>query len=618
MKKSKNLRKGLRFRIPGILIFAFCLLPFTFPNMALAQGAGYALDFDGVDDYVAVPDNASLDITTAATVEAWVKTNSATALQRVVTKWKTQANQRSYNFGLTIDNKAVFEVNSTGKSGAEVSITGNTTVGTGWCHIAGVYNGTQLRIYLNGVEDQTAVEHTGNIFSGAGSVRIGCQGETTQIEFFNGKIDEVRVWNVARTEAEIRANMCKKLIPANEANLVAYWKLDESSVGAGSAKDSKGSNDGTPINMDASDCVWSGAALGDESIFALGNASITEKAGCMIDVSSPGEADTYSYSVMQVDETPNETGGLLTYSPPRYWEIWAGDPDFDGTFSTTLKFHYDELCGIGDESELKLYRRNNASVATWSVVSATIYNETSEYNGDGYVEITITKATAGDFSGQYIITSSDADNDLSGYYWTGSSTTDWNTTGNWENDTVPNSTSYSVYIPNVSNKPSLGSSISVNNLKVLSSSSVTLDGSTITIGGNLINIGTIDAGVLNSNINIAGSWTNSETFTPGANSVDFNGSTGQNITSGGASFYNITFSGSGTFTLQDALDINGALLISTGTFVMNDKNMNVAGDLTISSGAAFTKGTGTLTFDGTTNLNDNTSTKQNLGKVKVE
>lgn len=208
--------KNTKLFVVSIVIFE---LYWVLPQAAFAQGAGYALDFDGVDESVSVPDDASLDLTTAATVEAWIKTNSTTKTQNVVSKWRENGNKCSYRLGLTSTNKAIFHVNSSGSPADSVSITGNTAVGTGWCHIVGVYNGTHLKIYLNGVEDQNEVSYTLDIASKAAPLRIGCKGVVTPREFFNGKIDEVRIWNVARTETEIRDNMFKKLA-GTESGLV--------------------------------------------------------------------------------------------------------------------------------------------------------------------------------------------------------------------------------------------------------------------------------------------------------------------------------------------------------------------------------------------------------------
>jgi len=75
-KKSKNSGTTLKLSLPGILIFAFYLLLFAFPNMALAQGAGKTYYFyagDGGTDEVDCGNDASLNISgSGITLEAWV------------------------------------------------------------------------------------------------------------------------------------------------------------------------------------------------------------------------------------------------------------------------------------------------------------------------------------------------------------------------------------------------------------------------------------------------------------------------------------------------------------------------------------------------------------------
>ena len=109
--------------------------------------------FDGTKGYIDCGNDASLNPTAAIVVEGWIKTNSTTAAQTILAKWKESGKKCSYKLGLTSANKAVFTVTPDGTTASAVSITGNTAVGTGWCHIVGVYNGTHLKIYLNGVED---------------------------------------------------------------------------------------------------------------------------------------------------------------------------------------------------------------------------------------------------------------------------------------------------------------------------------------------------------------------------------------------------------------------------------------------------------------------------------
>jgi hypothetical protein len=67
-----------------------------------------------------------------------------------------------------------------------------------------------------------------------GPLRIGCNPENKGC--FNGWFDEFRIWNVARTDAEIKDNYTKPLV-GNEPGLVGYWKFDDP-VGATTAADS--------------------------------------------------------------------------------------------------------------------------------------------------------------------------------------------------------------------------------------------------------------------------------------------------------------------------------------------------------------------------------------------
>ena len=158
--------------------------------------------FDGNNDYVRVPDSDSLDITDAITVEAWVngKVYSTTgdAINYVIGK-KGDSNA----FDLVIKNKqARFRINNGGAGSA--TIIGNTILSENiWYFIAGVYSKSEgkIRIYLNGEEDSPAVDYTATINTGDDPVRIGVNVNDL---WFNGKIDEVRIYNRALSPTEIQ------------------------------------------------------------------------------------------------------------------------------------------------------------------------------------------------------------------------------------------------------------------------------------------------------------------------------------------------------------------------------------------------------------------------------
>jgi hypothetical protein len=93
-----------------------------------------------------------------------------------------------------------------------------------WTHVAVSWDGLTNRFYINGVLD-TAVAATGNMFQSGSSLLIGRQG-TGGANYFDGMLDEVRIWNMARSAAQIQTNL-RGAIPANEPGLMGYWRFDE-------------------------------------------------------------------------------------------------------------------------------------------------------------------------------------------------------------------------------------------------------------------------------------------------------------------------------------------------------------------------------------------------------
>ena len=128
-----------------------------------------------------------------------------------------------------------------------------------------------------------------------------------------------------------------------------------------------------------------------------------------------------------------------------------------------------------------------------------------------------------------------------------------------------------------------------------------LQDSLTTAGNMTITAGTLDAN--GNNMTVGGNWSNSDTFTPGANTVTFNKSTGtQTLNSGGVGagklFNNVTHSGAGSLQLTtNSLNIDGNLINSAGTLDSNSIDMTLAGNYN-STGGTVTTGSSTVTFDG--------------------
>ena len=191
-----------------------------------------SLNFDG-NDYVEVPHSQAYNLTDAITLELWVK--FTTLLSPIIIS-KRNNSSYSWEFGLAAG-RLMARINANTNMAQ-----GNTVLQTGvWYHLAMTYNKSSIRIYINGV-GEAAFYYSGAITTNTVPVAIGRRSFVGVEEYTNGIIDDVRIWNTARTQQEIQDNMDTELI-GNETGLAGYWKFNE---GTGTtAIDSTGVNNGT-------------------------------------------------------------------------------------------------------------------------------------------------------------------------------------------------------------------------------------------------------------------------------------------------------------------------------------------------------------------------------------
>ena len=177
----------------------------------VAGKSGGALRFDGVNDWVTVPDTtaSTLDLTTGMTIEAWVNPAALSGWETVVLK-ERGAGLLSYGLyahdgGIEAGGEEV-PAGYVRAGAADRAVRGTVALPQDtWTHLAVTYDGDTQRIYVNGVEAGSRAQ-TGPIAVGNGALRIGGNNAFTN-EFFSGVIDEVRIYNRALTAAEIRADM---------------------------------------------------------------------------------------------------------------------------------------------------------------------------------------------------------------------------------------------------------------------------------------------------------------------------------------------------------------------------------------------------------------------------
>ena len=165
---------------------------------------GKSLIFDGTNDMVIVPNSTSLNITSGLTMEAWVYPNAKlSGWDSILMKERTEnlvyalyANTQGSNLpsGQISQNALTYEVQGGTRLQKNV-----------WTHIATTYDGAILRLYQNGVLVRT-MNLPGTIDPSSGDLIIG--GSTIHsLQFFPGRIDEVRIYNRALNASEIQTDM---------------------------------------------------------------------------------------------------------------------------------------------------------------------------------------------------------------------------------------------------------------------------------------------------------------------------------------------------------------------------------------------------------------------------
>jgi hypothetical protein len=159
-----------------------------------------ALSFDGVNEFVNGGDWEF--VSTGFTFTAWVyPADPVPGDQNILSKYL--GNERSYVIRIG-GNDMFIGVSKDGQGGAsltELSTTSNK-LGPGWNFIAATYDGTTIRLYVNGSTPEASAAHSGGVYTnGTAFFLLAKQGTSC----FNGRLDEVAIWNRALSNAEIFA-----------------------------------------------------------------------------------------------------------------------------------------------------------------------------------------------------------------------------------------------------------------------------------------------------------------------------------------------------------------------------------------------------------------------------
>jgi hypothetical protein len=241
----------------------------------------YALSFDG-NDGTYTPDSDALDLTHTFTIEGWIKPgnpNATTSDPTILSKW---GGGGAASYGVAFDRlkPGGYLVMVTHNGTANSKIFGSTPLQADvWYHFAFVFDDGgqpdqgQTWLYINGALDVSCGGALGNCWDGSGPqnrpymltpmnsssiLTLGHYADTppggSAFNYYEGLLDEVRVWNVARAARDIAKNYRKTLNTRKADGIVAYWPMDE---GTGSvAADASGNGHDQQLYNAPADPTW--------------------------------------------------------------------------------------------------------------------------------------------------------------------------------------------------------------------------------------------------------------------------------------------------------------------------------------------------------------------------
>lgn len=345
---------------------------FTLPSLSLyAQsdpiGSGRAISFDGVDDYIDFGDIYS-DLELPFTISAWVYVDPTSNLFGPIFT-NRNCDPIYTGFRLIVDGTRISLEYGDGfggndpayRNGKEATV---DDMKGSWNHITAVVRSvSSMDLYRNGINvggGSTGGSSTKTMDSSKpGFASSAYFISNSRIYRFKGVIDDIRLWNRALSETEIRQTMCVNL-NGDESGLIGYWDFNETS---GSVVADKSANhfNGTFVNGPVR--VFSGAPIGDVSTYyyapdLTGKVVSLQDGDYKIDVKNMSNTGG-GVQVYEVKNSPSQMTGLdLTNVNKPYFGVFMAEQNSLSDFDFDYSFQGGTTC--------QSYSRADNSKALWS------------------------------------------------------------------------------------------------------------------------------------------------------------------------------------------------------------------------------------------------------------
>ena len=347
-----------------------------------------SLSFNGTSTEGSIPVNPLMIITDSITIEAWVNasvwtSNTTPTTNSIVDRHGWGSGEQGYTLraGTTTAGGAQISFNFAGidtmgnyTSWQEVLSTGVILSTNTWYHVAGTYDGDTLKCYVNGILAGTTPFKGSIRDSSAYDLKIGRLAFTTvgQTRYWNGKIDEVRLWHRALSPAELQANMNHHINPSGQTGLVGYWRCNEG-VGT-SFTDISGNN----LNGSLTNGTWSTSVPFNTPAPA---ANINYSAGILS--VSPAAAHYQWY----FNSTPLPNDTLQSWHPTQSGQYYAIVTDSVGCTGISVALNITAL-GINElsaSSAISVFSNPDNNLTTLQLSQGLIADRIEIYDASGRI-----------------------------------------------------------------------------------------------------------------------------------------------------------------------------------------------------------------------------------------
>jgi len=194
-------------------------------RVVLEPAPGRSLLLDGVGGHVTLADQGEFDFTTNDdfTIESWFRYSGSDRQPRIISHLDPANTEgpRTFDLGFQRATGSLFFTVTDGTNAARVITTSESLNDDVWHQVSAVFDATDdsIRVYVDGIFEGSASTANLNDITNSNDVTIGGFAADS---WFGGQLDEMRIWGVARTKAEIAASW-NQLLTGDEAGLLGYW-----------------------------------------------------------------------------------------------------------------------------------------------------------------------------------------------------------------------------------------------------------------------------------------------------------------------------------------------------------------------------------------------------------